>query len=155
MGLFLVPDNRVSNGPLDRSLRSFARTAHSLCFGTLHSQAGLLPHGTVEIHEWHISRIPGQKNPNFVHYLSHFLFTFSAHLSDYRSTWHFWIDLCNHCRHSGLNKIILLWNLSSPCLNKTLEKRKRPRLDARPILAAYGWAGAEKHVFALFQLDDP
>ena len=48
MGLFLVPDNCVFNGPLDRSLCSFARTAHSLCFGTLHSQAGSLPHGTVK-----------------------------------------------------------------------------------------------------------
>ena len=29
MGTFLVTDNRVLNGPLGRSLRSFARTAHS------------------------------------------------------------------------------------------------------------------------------
>ena len=41
--MFLVRDNRVFNGPLGRSLRSFARTAHSLrnallrsaCFTTL------------------------------------------------------------------------------------------------------------------------
>ena len=67
-GAFLVRDNRVLNGPLNRSLRSFARTAHSahslpsLRFATLaslaHSVHGLahslrsLPRGTVEILEY-------------------------------------------------------------------------------------------------------
>ena len=40
---FLVRDNRVSNGPLGRSLCSFARTAHVFCS---------LPHGIVEIHKY-------------------------------------------------------------------------------------------------------
>ena len=64
-------DNRVFNGPLGRSLRSFARTAHSLRNAPLRSAAlrfatlallarsvhglahslGSLPCGTVEIHE--------------------------------------------------------------------------------------------------------
>ena len=42
-GAFLVTDNRVLKGPLGRSLRLFARTAHSL---------RSLPHGTFEIHEY-------------------------------------------------------------------------------------------------------
>ena len=44
--------------------------------------------------KWHISRIPRQRNPNFVHNLSHLFFIFFAFWSDYRSTWHFsWLNL--------------------------------------------------------------
>ena len=60
LGPVSTRDNRVLNGPLGRSLRSFARTAH--CAHSLHSaplryarllrsQARSLPCGTVEIHE--------------------------------------------------------------------------------------------------------
>ena len=61
---FLVRDNRVFNGPLGRSLRSFARTAHSahslrstlLCYArSVHRLANSLrslPCGTVKILEY-------------------------------------------------------------------------------------------------------
>ena len=76
IGPVSIRDNRVLNGPLGRSLRSFARTAHSAhslrsaplryaCFAMLASLArsvhGLahslrsLPRGTVEIHESKLS----------------------------------------------------------------------------------------------------
>ena len=66
LGPVSTRDNRVLKGPLGRSLRSFARTAHSAhsirgaplrCARfarSLHSRARSLrslPHGTVEIHE--------------------------------------------------------------------------------------------------------
>lgn len=67
-GAFLVTDDRVFNGPLGHSLRSFARTshsAHSLRSALLHYASGLtcsvhglahslcsLPRGTVEIFEY-------------------------------------------------------------------------------------------------------
>ena len=57
--MFLVTDNRVFNGPLGRSLRSFARTAHSAhslhsarFAHSLRSWARSLPRGTVEILEY-------------------------------------------------------------------------------------------------------
>ena len=45
-GALLVRDNRVFNGPLGRSLLSFARTAHSLCIAPLISASfmGSLTH---------------------------------------------------------------------------------------------------------------
>ena len=46
-GAFLVKDDRVLKGPLGRSLRSFARTAHSI-HGLAHSLRSL-PRRTVEI----------------------------------------------------------------------------------------------------------
>ena len=67
MGAFLVKDDRVFNWPLGRSLRSFARTAHSahslrsapLCYArfarSVHELAHSLcslPRGTVEILEY-------------------------------------------------------------------------------------------------------
>ena len=65
VGAFIVTDNRVFNGPLGRSLRSFARTTHSAhslrstplallarsIHGLAHSLRSL-PRGTVEIHEY-------------------------------------------------------------------------------------------------------
>ena len=57
LGAFLVKDDRVLKGPLGRSLRSFARTAHSAALrfallarsihGLAHSLCSL-PRGTVE-----------------------------------------------------------------------------------------------------------
>jgi len=55
-GAFLVKDDRVSKGPLGRSLCSFARTAHSATLarsvhGLAHSLRSL-PRRTVEILEY-------------------------------------------------------------------------------------------------------
>ena len=56
-GAVLVTDNRVLNGPLGRSLRSFVRTAHSLRsaalrFAPLARSIHGLARGTVENHDY-------------------------------------------------------------------------------------------------------
>ena len=84
-------------------------------------------------------------------YLALFLGSYMLQLED--SNW----NLCggnflwNHCWHSGLNKIILPWNLSSPGLNKSF---KRERKQGWMLGQYQSWAGAEKHIFTWWLLTD-
>ena len=60
-GVFLVTNNHVFVGPLGRSLRLFARiahSAHSLCSAPLAHSLRSLPHGTVEILEYVLTLLP-------------------------------------------------------------------------------------------------